>query len=414
MKTHKNIKVVLMVSAPLTERWKAIYCTDVLASVFDFEYWDCSSVVALPFGASKKLERDYVYTISSNNELKDKVAGLPKDVVIIEEIPFRKENTLFHTYVSKKARTIIHFDFFEYNIIGAMNNKQSSQADITFSFKTKAKTILYKSDLLKLLIKLLFRGKKEFQKQYQFIREERRIKKILKENNSTKYKQIINFSYKPQSQYSIIHPDYEKFLSVDLSQERLLPYKYIVFIDQYFPLHPDLQMDEPNIDYNALVAPYFASMNHFFDTIENETGLPVIIAPHPSAHYNKNPYNGRKMMYYKTAELIKDCEAVCMHGSNALNFVALWNKPLMLINNRAISVPHNLLKYNIAFAESLNMPLYDIDTITFQKGMFSRIDCNIRQKFLNGFINSVLRKQTNAQLLTEYIVDVHSKIVNHK
>ena len=70
--------------------------------------------------------------------------------------------------------------------------------------------------------------------------------------------------------------DYDKFL-LHKNFQSVLSEKYIVFLDQYLPYHPDascfnIKTVEPE--------PYFKELNAFFDRIELETGQKVIIAAH--------------------------------------------------------------------------------------------------------------------------------------
>ncbi len=415
MNTHKNIRIILMVSAPLTTRWASYYCTDSLASVFTFEYWDCSAVVGHPFAASEILLREYVHVIRNYDDLKNQLSLLPNDTVIVEEIPFRKENTPFHKLVSAKFKSIVHFDFFDYDIIGVRNNAiVNTDTQTNASWGKKIKSFFYKNDYVKLFVKLVFHGIAEFQRQLILLKGERKRQRIFRENNFTRYKRIYHFANNPHCEYPIHHPDYEKYRLIEASQKKIVSGKYIVFIDQYFPYHPDLQMSEPDVDYPSLAEPYFQSLNHFFEGIENEMQMPVVIAAHPSAHYENNPYDGRFIFYFKTAELIKDSEAICMHSSNALNFVALWDKPLALLNNKSVEVVKSLNKYDWDFANALDMTLYDTDEVQPSTEIFEKIDRNLRRDFVNGLAIPSLKNKSNAELITKYIVEVHEKLLSRK
>jgi hypothetical protein len=106
--------------------------------------------------------------------------------------------------------------------------------------------------------------------------------------------------------------------------------KYIVFLDQYLPYHPDasyfnIKTVEPE--------PYFKELNAFFDRIELETGLKVIIAAHPKAERYKeiNPYNNRTVFFNQSNNLVKDAALVLTHASTAICFPICYHKKLVLL-----------------------------------------------------------------------------------
>lgn len=123
--------------------------------------------------------------------------------------------------------------------------------------------------------------------------------------------------------------DYDRFI-----QHRDLPSvhtgKYIVFLDQYLPYHPDasyfnIKTVEPE--------PYFREVNSFFDRLEKQTGMNVVIAAHPKADKYKefNPYNGRSVLFNQSSDLVKDASLVLTHASTAICFPICYKKQLVLM-----------------------------------------------------------------------------------
>jgi hypothetical protein len=123
--------------------------------------------------------------------------------------------------------------------------------------------------------------------------------------------------------------DYDKFL-LHKNLQSVNTEKFIVFLDQYLPYHPDasyfkIKTVEPE--------PYFKEMNAFFDRIELETGLQVVIAAHPKAELYKeiNPYNSRALFFNQSNDLVKDAQFVLTHASTAISFPICYNKKLVLL-----------------------------------------------------------------------------------
>lgn len=107
---------------------------------------------------------------------------------------------------------------------------------------------------------------------------------------------------------------------------------YIVFIDQYLPLHPDIKvagMHSINPDL------YYKSINHFFSMIEEQEHCRVVIAAHPIAqsYREHNPFEGREIFFYKTNSLVKKAKGVICHQSTAISFVSIFKKPVIVLTS---------------------------------------------------------------------------------
>lgn len=119
--------------------------------------------------------------------------------------------------------------------------------------------------------------------------------------------------------------DYDIFLKNDSIS---LPYKYVVFLDEFMPFHPDYEI----MKYENTVNPesYYGSLNKFFSYIEEKFGHKVVIAEYPISD-GKDYFNGRLAIKGKTCGLVKCAEFVISHGSTSLNFAVLYDKPVILI-----------------------------------------------------------------------------------
>ncbi len=130
--------------------------------------------------------------------------------------------------------------------------------------------------------------------------------------------------------------DYERFLTKEKYDNGGKP--YCVFLDQYFPFHPDLK-SEIGFDFTEEDKQQFISdMNKVFDHIRNSYNLEIIIAAHPRANYNdkKNLYPNVKIEYGKTAELIKGASLAVANFSNSIMFAVMSHIPLIIINSPVI------------------------------------------------------------------------------
>ena len=105
--------------------------------------------------------------------------------------------------------------------------------------------------------------------------------------------------------------------------------KMAVFLDEYSPFHPDFIHlgTSPAVTADE----YYPLLCKFFNYVEEELGLNVVIAAHPRSHYEKLPdfFQGRKVIRGKTFELVKNSNLVILHCSTSINFPVLYKKPMI-------------------------------------------------------------------------------------
>ncbi len=105
-----------------------------------------------------------------------------------------------------------------------------------------------------------------------------------------------------------------------------------VFLDNYLPFHPDSldELDEP------LITPeeYYPLLCRFFDQIEKEHGVHIVIAAHPRSEYDLHPdcFEGRRIIRGKTAELVRQSGFVMLHSSASIAFAVLFRKPVLFLS----------------------------------------------------------------------------------
>lgn len=136
---------------------------------------------------------------------------------------------------------------------------------------------------------------------------------------------------------------------------------FVVFLDQYIPYHNDNTLNgQKQIDPER----YYCSVNRFFEYVENRYGVPVVIAAHPAAmRYNTdNPYNGRKICFNLTSELVHDCKFVLSHFTTAISFVVLNNKKMIsLTSDVFVNERPWMDKYIQRISDVLGVPYVNID-----------------------------------------------------
>lgn len=139
------------------------------------------------------------------------------------------------------------------------------------------------------------------------------------------------WSIKRQNNIMIHSLDYDVFLKIKDKHERLIKYKYILFVDESYVSHYDYQVLGVESPFKRQ-DDYYLPMRKFFDYIENMLGYRVVIAEHPRAHYNdRTIYGNREMIRGQTAALIRDAELILCHISIAIDYVILFQKKFIVL-----------------------------------------------------------------------------------
>lgn len=407
-----KIKVVIMVTSPLTVRWESYFCTDALAKVFDLEYWDFSSIASIPFEAKDILQRSYITKITSFSNLRSNLSRLPQDVVCLSHIHADdKRNFKLHKIISEYCKNRVSMDIFantfsvniDFAKVGEVSHHPVQQK-VGKSFYHQCKTKLYNKYPLIRYVKdyIKHKCKGDFP-QWQRGR--------IWEKTMSLYN---NFSINimPGSEYFINHPDYEKYLQVErLNIPSCIKGKYVVYLDQYFLHHPHVAFENPGINFEVLRYGFYKSLNTFFDKIESTFDCKVVIAAHPVADYKQNPFDGREIIYYKTVELIKHCEAVCMHCSGSVSSVILYDKPICILTNKYLDAVPKMRESTRKNCECFHIPLTVIDEQVSVQNAFTRLSPVVRDGYIKTFFD-ISNKMTNNELLIVDIEKIHEKINN--
>ncbi|MCX5783505.1 MAG: hypothetical protein NTW04_03585, partial [Elusimicrobia bacterium] len=168
---------------------------------------------------------------------------------------------------------------------------------------------------------------------------------------------IKRYRLKHKTIISVNSLDYNLYLEFKKSNPAPSAENTCVFIDDGITNHRDNKL----LGIKTVRAEnYFPHLNRLFDTIERLIGLKVIIAAHPTAVYENNPFGGRPLVWFKTLELVAKSRLVVAHASTAVGFAVLFNKPILFARLEGMKISH-LASYAGAMAQSMGLPIFDID-----------------------------------------------------
>jgi len=143
--------------------------------------------------------------------------------------------------------------------------------------------------------------------------------------------------------------DYDLYL--ERSKAVVVAHNYCVFLDSYFPFHPDFLLLGNKSMEKVDPEKYYEGLNRFFDNLERQTGKQVIIAAHPRSKYEEKPwcFKSRKVIRGKTIDLVASAEYVILHCSTAINFAVMYKKPLVfLVSDQLNLTPYGTIINNYA------------------------------------------------------------------
>jgi len=157
--------------------------------------------------------------------------------------------------------------------------------------------------------------------------------------------------------------DYDRYLrNKDKPRPKIVPDEdYYVYLPGIFGYGVSgiAEKWKPVLSRNELVE----IVNRFLGFVEKMTGKKIVIAPHPKHTSSEwNHYEGRPFIAYETEQLIKYSSGVLNHGSFAIKFAIIHEKPLGFLAIRSLGqyISHNL--FCKVQASALGTRVHYIDT----------------------------------------------------
>ncbi len=128
--------------------------------------------------------------------------------------------------------------------------------------------------------------------------------------------------------------DYDLFLDYQRRKPSSpMAEKYMVFLDECCPFHPDYAVEGNPANPFRSPAEYYDELNQELSMLEEKFKMQVVIAAHPRAPYDTMPnlFGGRRVLKGKTIDLVAHSECVLAHSSTAINFAVLFRKPIIFL-----------------------------------------------------------------------------------
>ncbi len=310
-------KVVYIGYQPLTEKViQDFYFNQLLENKFSVEYWDLSTIY---FSKKKevKVNAEYIRFFNSIKEVENEIK--------IQNL----KTTLFISQMTFEFRILNLYKLFtKYNCITGFFARGASphfsDNSLIYNRFSRIKKIFNSNDLINYLGNFYC----TFLKKHNLISCYSVVFRA-GERGTTTIGRGFWYDEKKSKIVDVNSFDFENYIS-SKKNNRIIENKYCLYLDEYLPFHPDFDLlNIKTIEPNNL----YTTLNRFFDKLESEHGIEVVIAAHPKADkYNSHNYfNNRKVLFNETATLSRDAEFIIAHNSSSINFAVLNHKPVISI-----------------------------------------------------------------------------------
>lgn len=162
---------------------------------------------------------------------------------------------------------------------------------------------------------------------------------------------------------------------------------YCVFLDEYFPFHPDFLVSGTK-SYSFDPELYYKGLDKIFSTIEKNIGIKVVIAANPRSRYDLHPdyFKGRQVEYGRTIELVANSKMVLTHCSTSVNFAIMFNKPIIFITSDQINSTE-YGEYVANYAKQFKKSPINIDReVTQNVPLETKVDQNAYKEYFVNYI----------------------------
>jgi hypothetical protein len=190
--------------------------------------------------------------------------------------------------------------------------------------------------------------------------------------------------------------DYGFYLSKKKNNLNLGTKNYAVFIDTYFPFHP-----EHSSTTGRFIKPkkHFESLINFFNEFESATKLEIIVALYPKADLKKYPkeFKKYKLIPNKITELVKNCKVVLHHGSTAQSYAVLFKKPAIYLTTNLMEkylyIHDNTTRIEFMGQQEINIDNYDKNLLKNSKKIFY-----YNKELYKSYLTNYLKHSSSANI----------------
>lgn len=368
--------IVLVDHELFTKRRKEIFMIDKFIDAgYNVEVWDISNIVYPGISYSDEQNEHYVKKINSIEELNDRLGSCDvKNKIFILECFNEWKNRKIFKALSDFGCYTMKLDLFANTLL-----KESKYNKIKRLFSKSFKQIVMTK--IWAIMYLIYN----------------KIHKV------HQYDRIISSSSVTYRTDKINHPDFELFVK-EKNDAPEIDGKYIVFCDIFFPEHPDLlsfYRKRPDTQ------KYRKCLTDFFDYLEKKYNMPVVIAAHPKSDYKGNEFGDRKIIKYRTGNLVINSAMVLQHFSNSVSYCILADKPVIFFITEDMKMLKQSVQYMELLCDTLGKSVFNINKDEYEKIDATPIKDEYRKDYIYTYLTS---KETECKSNFEILNHIFTEI----
>lgn len=381
-------KLIFISHEPLTKYlYRLFYMKEITKAGFEISYWDCSEILWKGLSLPDELDENFIRKIRNIQEFAECVHKEDTEETMYS-VELRKDMDAlpFFKILSDAGRFLIRFKLFE-NCVLPMTTRE--------------------------IFRSLWDGRilKDVKRRFANMAQSKRIEKAYEKKEIKPYD--IVFSSTDDGTEYINHPDYDQCLQPDsliTKNEK----EYIVYLDNYFPYHPDIVKNNPNIQ-QINIERHYEEMNSLFSLIESKFNCEIIIAAHPKSDYKTGVFGKRRIIKYQTRELIRNASLVLLHSSNAIAFAIGYNIPFMFISTSQYTLA--TIEYNRMrrLSSYFHAPIVTLRKAERQLSKWERVPKNLVDKYKYHFLTKTgIETKRNVEIIIPKLYACYERKRNNK
>lgn len=369
-------KFILLDHEPWTIRRKQLFYDLFAKAGIKLHVWDLSQWLYPGLSNPDELENtEYLTKVTDENEfVKLLNKETPEKIIFVEEVFRSWANRRIFKHISD-----LGFDTIKIELYGNTELRQSLIHKIKFiNLKNLPKILKWRICAIET-------------KLYNKINKIKQPVRLFSSNGNRYRTDAIN------------HPDYESYKF--RNHENIIEGDYIVFCDNYFPFHSDLTHF-----YKFKRLPdgkkYQKTMTRYFDYLEERYKMPVVIAAHPKSDYEGCEFGSRRIIKYRTDDLVYHSKMVTLHVCNSISYSILGDKPVAFVaTSDYLKLGHIRKTLDLLALETLGLTYSNLDEIDLNKITFKKIDGNLRKNYINSYLTSPATSElTNCEILRDTLL----------
>lgn len=210
-----------------------------------------------------------------------------------------------------------------------------------------------------------------------------------------------------KTKFLVVHSNlYEEALS-HKDEARIVKKNYCVWLDTYFPYHPDLEGRQ-----GITPEDYYGALRRFFIWIRKNYNLEVVVAAHPRSNYelHSDAYEGFQVIKFNTCLLVRDAEFVLSDISSSFLYAIVYKKPIVFLSQNFIKreFPFQYRMINM-FANEIGKKPINIDEMDYEDKHFMdhklTINEALYQKSAESYIKQGFDGTIRGESYKKHIVD---------